>query len=42
MFSHLSAGCSLAAKQWEICGIGIAVTHHFISKSEWNLKIGLE
>lgn len=40
--SHLSAGCTVAAEQWQICGIGIAVTHRFISKSKWNLKIGME
>lgn len=38
VFSHLSAGCTFAAKQWQICGIEIAVTHRFVSKSKWNLK----
>lgn len=38
VFSHLSAGRSVAVKQWQVCGIGIAVTHRFISKSKWNLK----
>jgi len=42
IFSPLSAGCSVAAKQWQICGIGIVVSHRFISKSKWNLKIGME
>lgn len=42
LFSHVSAGCIVAAMQWHVCRKGIAVTHPFISKSKWNLKIGME